>query len=322
VMSLETNGNLNATSLSLPATSANGGIIYLGGNTLVHTYGGAQNFFAGPGAGNLTCSGTANTGIGFQALLSLTSGNRNTGLGNGALQYNTTGTFNTGCGLAALALNTNGWENTAVGYVALGNNRSGSNNIALGYLAGQNIITGSDNICVGNTGVAGDGNTIRIGAGQNRTFIAGISGATAASGVAVYVNSSGQLGTLNSSARYKKDIQAMNDASEALYSLKPVTFHYKAEFDPQGVPQFGLVAEEVEKADSDLVARDDKGQIFTVRYEAVNAMLLNEFLKEHHKVEQQGAEIRTLREKAAKVDSLEKRLSLLEQMILSLVDRR
>jgi hypothetical protein len=103
----------------------------------------------------------------------------------------------------------------------------------------------------------------------------------------VYVNSSGQLGTLPSSARFKHDIQSMDKASEVILALKPVTFHYKAEIDPREIPQFGLVAEDVEKVDPDLVTRDEQGKVYTVRYEAVNAMLLNEFIKEHRKVEQQ-----------------------------------
>src|SRR5207237_9750527 len=135
--------------------------------------------------------------------------------------------------------------------------------------------------------LAAEANTCRIGTAgtQKAAFVAGISGATAASGVAVYVNSSGQLGTLTSSARFKQDIASMDGASDALLSLRPVTFRYKTDLDPQGIPQFGLIAEEVEKVAPELVARDDKGEIYTVRYEAVNAMLLNEFLKEHRRMD-------------------------------------
>src|SRR5216110_1165756 len=97
----------------------------------------------------------------------------------------------------------------------------------------------------------------------------------------VVVNGSGRLGTVASSQRFKDDIKPMDKASEAILALKPVTFHYKKEVDPDGIPQFGLVAEQVEKVDPDLVARDEEGKVYTVRYEAVNAMLLNEFLKEH-----------------------------------------
>src|SRR5204863_2836755 len=166
-------------------------------------------------------------------------------------------------------------------------NETGSSNIALGRSAGFNLSTGDNNIDIGNEGVAAEANTIRIGTQgtQTATFIAGVSGA-GVMGVAVKVNAAGQLGTAPSSARFKENIKPMDKASEAIHALKPVTFRYKHEVDPEGIPQFGLVAEEVEKVNPDLVARDDQGEVYTVRYEAVNAMLLNEFLKEHRKVTQ------------------------------------
>src|SRR5207253_8914087 len=113
---------------------------------------------------------------------------------------------------------------------------------------------------------------------------AGIHGVTVASGVGVVVSSNGQLGTVTSSARFKEAIKPMDKVSEALLALKPVTFRYKHDLDPDGIPQFGLVAEQVEKVNPDLVVRDEDGKVNTVRYEAVNAMLLNEFLKEHRNV--------------------------------------
>src|SRR5205814_6573041 len=109
--------------------------------------------------------------------------------------------------------------------------------------------------------------------------------ATVPSGVGVIVGSNGQLGTVVSSARFKDAIQPMDKASEAILALKPVTFRYKKDLDPDGIPQFGLVAEDVQKINPDLVARDEQGKPYTVRYEAVNAMLLNEFLKEHQTVQ-------------------------------------
>jgi hypothetical protein len=159
----------------------------------------------------------------------------------------------------------------------------------LGFQAGFNLTTGSSNIDIGNTGVAGEANTIRIGTGgnQSNTYIAGISGVTVAGGVGVIVDTSGHLGTVVSSERFKDEVKPMDKASEAILALQPVTFRYKHELDPDGIPQFGLVAEQVEKVNPDLVARDDQGKAYTVRYEAVNAMLLNEFLKEHRKVEVQ-----------------------------------
>jgi hypothetical protein len=307
------NGNLY-----LPSTTGIGGIIYSGGNWFVHASG-SQNFFAGWGGGNLTMSGIANTGIGRQALTDNTSGSYNEAAGSYALFDNTMGSDNTANGYEALTYNTSGHDNTANGYDALYNNTNGSYNIALGSLAGVNLTTGSFNIDIGNNAIAGESYTIRIGsANQNKTFIAGISGVTVASGVAVVVNSSGQLGITSSSARFKQDIHGMDDASDVLLSLRPVTFHYKPGIDPQGIPQFGLVAEEVDKVAPELVARDDKNQIYTVRYEAINAMLLNEFLKQHSKVEEQNTEIERLKQKADKVDSLEKRLDELGAMLKSL----
>jgi hypothetical protein len=134
------------------------------------------------------------------------------------------------------------------------------------------------------------------------TFIAGISG-IGVDGIPVFVTSSGQLGVSFSSARFKQNIQAMGDASDALLALRPVTFRYKHEIDPDGIPQFGLVAEEVEKVNPDLVRRDAQGKVFTVRYEAVNAMLLNEFLKEHRKMQEQEATITQLKSSAAKQEA-------------------
>src|SRR5207247_2673067 len=166
---------------------------------------------------------------------------------------------------------------------------TGTNEIALGFQGCGNLTTGSNNIDIGNLGVAGESKTIRIGTAgtQRKTFIAGISGATVASGVGVIVGSNGQLGTVVSSQRFKDNVKPMDKASEAILALKPVTFRYKHELDPSGIPQFGLVAEDVEKVNPDLVVRDKEGKPYSVRYDQVNAMLLNEFLKEHKKVEEQ-----------------------------------
>src|SRR5204862_7797623 len=148
---------------------------------------------------------------------------------------------------------------------------------------GSNLTTGSNNIDIGNAGVAGESGNIRIGTSgtQTATFVAGIRGVVIAGAQPVGVNTSGQLGVRASSARFKENIKPMDKASEAILLLQPVTFRYKKEFDPRGAAQFGLVAEEVAKVNPDLVARDDQGKPFTVRYDEVNAMLLNEFLKEH-----------------------------------------
>ena len=231
----------------------------------------SQNTAEGEDALFSLITGFNNTTIGFKALFSLTTGNNNTASGFEALNNNSTGGFN-----------------TAIGFVALLSNTTGSDNIALGFQAGQNLTTGSNNIDIGNLGVAGDSKRIRIGTAgtQTKTFIAGISGATVAGGVGVIVGSNGQLGTVVSSNRFKDAIKPMDKASEAILALRPVTFYYKKELDPDGIPQFGLVAEQVEKVNPDLVARDEEGKPYTVRYEAVNAMLLNEFLKEHRTVQE------------------------------------
>jgi hypothetical protein len=231
-------------------------------------------------------NGSFNTATGRQALFSNTSGNFNTATGNAALSVNT-GNFNTANGNQALNVNSTGAWNVANGSNALFNNTTGNDNIAVGYYAGSNLTNGSDNIDIGNTGVAGEASTIRIGTAgiHNATFLAGIRGTTTANGdaIAVVIDSAGQLGTVSSSERLKKEVKPMDKASEAILALKPVTFRYKN--DGKAIAQFGLIAEEVAKVDPDLVVRDAQGEVHTVRYDAVNAMLLNEFLKEHQKVQ-------------------------------------
>ena len=259
-------------------------------------------------------TGTDNTALGFNALLSDTTGTHNTAVGSSAL-YANQGSNNCAIGAAALGANTtnSGSNNTAVGMDALFLN-SGSNNTAIGASAGDSIQAGNDNIFIGFTagemvqggshnieiahhGTPGDIATIRIGTKKNQknTYIAGITGVTVAGGVGVIVDASGHLGTVTSSARFKDNVRPMDKASEAILALQPVTFRYKRDLDPEGIPQFGLVAEQVEKVNPDLVARDEQGKPYTVRYEAVNAMLLNEFLKEHRKAEEQQATITQLK---------------------------
>jgi Chaperone of endosialidase len=231
-------------------------------------------------------TGNNNTATGVDGLFSNTTGSANTAIGSDALFRNATGNNNTATGVDGLFSNTTGSANTAAGFNALLNNTTGNNNIAMGVAAGQNLTTGNNNIDIGNLGIAGESNKIRIGTVgvQQATFIAGIRGTIVPGGVGVIVGLNGQLGTVSSSGRFKEAIKPMDQASEAILALKPVTFRYKHELDPAGIPQFGLVAEQVAKVNPDLVARDDQGKVNTVRYEAVNAMLLNEFLKEHRKV--------------------------------------
>jgi len=262
----------------------------LGNNTT-----GNHNTANGHNALIFNSTGDSNTAIGTFAMVFNTTGNQNTVNGYGAMLFNTTGNQNTGTGYFAVYQNTTGNNNTGHGYSALLNNTTGVGNIAFGSFAGANLTTGDNNIDIGNQGVAGEAGTVRIGTQgtHTATYLAGINGA-GVMGVAVKINAAGQLGTAPSAARFKDEIKPMDKASEAIFRLKPVTFRYKKEIDPEGIPQFGLVAEEVEKVNPDLVAHDAKGEVYTVRYEAVNAMLLNEFLKEHRKVEQQEASIAQL----------------------------
>jgi Chaperone of endosialidase len=285
-----------------------------GTNALAFNITGSENTATGSGAlFNNNASG--NTANGASALFANTTGTDNTAMGKNALSTNISGRLNTAIGSGALSLSTGaantavgdsalrlsiGDHNTAVGEGALASNTTGSNNTALGLRAGSNLTTGDNNIDIGADGMAGESNTIRIGnGGITNTFIRGISGATAAGGAAVFVASNGHLGTTTSSARFKDEIKPMGNSSEAILALRPVSFRYKKDIDPQGIPEFGLVAEEVEKVNPALVIRDPEGRPYTVRYEQVNAMLLNEFLKEHKTVQGQGATIAELKKEIA-----------------------
>ena len=217
-------------------------------------------------------------------------------------------------GHEALVSNNVGHDNTAVGCSALSSNTNGNNNTAIGSGAGSNLTSGDNNIYIGNAGQANESNTIRIGNDSSvATFLSGINGINVV-GLPVLVSVTGQLGITVSSERFKDDITSMGDASEAVFGLKPVTFHYKKQFDPNRIPQYGLVAEQVAKVDPDLVVRDKEGKIMTVRYDAVNAMLLNEFLKEHRKVQEMqqtiGALTTKLEEQAAQIQKVSAQLEL------------
>jgi hypothetical protein len=319
-LALNTTGNYNtANGVSALALNTIGSANTASGNdALFSNTTGNNNAANGFGTLLENTTGSFNAANGFNALFSNTTGNNNTASGcqamngdpaNGSTGANntatgyqalfsyTTGGDNTAAGYQALSSNTIGNNNTATGFSALVNNTTGNNNIAVGSTAGENLTTGSNNIDVGNSGVPDDSRAIRIGTRGThaKTFIAGISGVTVPGGVGVIVGSNGQLGTLVSSARFKEAIKPMDKASEVILSLQPVTFRYKKDLDPQAIPQFGLVSEQVEKVDPDLVARDSEGKPHSVRYEAVNAMLLNEFLKEHRKVAEQAATITELR---------------------------
>jgi hypothetical protein len=276
------------------------GNTFLGEGALSANTTGVNNTATGATALLNNTTGNDNTATGYHALQNNTTGSDNTAIGGAALSRNTTANSNTATGVSALGLNTTGYRNTAIGDAALyrnftgfGNtaigfralyqNRAGSNNVALGFNAGNNLTSGDGNVCIGYNvlGVAGESNTTRI----SNIY------SSLASARAVYINSDNKIGTLVSSRRFKEEIKPMDQASEAILALKPVTFRYKKEIEPSGAIMFGLIAEDVEKVDPDLVTRNDKGEPETVRYEAVNAMLLNEFLKEHRTMEEQGRRI-------------------------------
>jgi hypothetical protein len=251
---------------------------------------------------NRNTNGSGNTANGYQALLSNTTGEFNTANGAAALYNNTEGSGNTADGYLVLYSNTTGDTNTASGDFALYNNTTGSTNAASGYQALFFNTTGNANTALGSfagSNVSTANNVICIGTGganvSDSCFIGNIRGTTTGNvdAVNVVIDSAGQLGTVSSSRRYKKEIKPMDSASEVILALKPVTFHYKS--DPKDTPQFGLIAEEVAEVDPDLTVRDENGEIYTVRYDHVNAMLLNEFLKAHRKAQQQEATITELK---------------------------
>ena len=236
-------------------------------------------------------TGQLNTAVGAGTLLANTA-NENTATGAGAL-LNTTGPFNTANGAFALFENTTGSFNTAVGLNALFNNTTGSGNISVGHNTGDFVTTANNVICIGES-VSGANVS-------NTCFIGNIFGQTSFNGIPVFINSLNQLGTATSSRRFKEDIKQMDRASEVVYALNPVTFHYKT--DTNETPQFGLIAEEVAKVNPALVLPDKEGKPYTVRYDAVNAMLLNEFLKARRQIDAQQKQIEALAAVVQKVSA-------------------
>jgi hypothetical protein len=304
-----------------------------GAGTLLFNTAGSNTAF-GAAALLFNTTGEDNTAVGTAALLNNANGIVNTAVGSGALRNNTDGNFNTAVGQQALSANISGQENTAIGFAALANHPTGNFNTAVGTsallntTAGQNTAigahalqtndTGNSNTAVGNGALVSSTGSGNIALGQNAggsvttasnvtcigasgtnvdntTWIAHVYGVTTQSGMTapVIVSNTGQLGTVSSSRRFKHNIRPMENASEAILGLKPVIFHYKS--DETNTPQFGLIAEEVAAVNPDLVMPDENGNIYSVRYDQVNAMLLNEFLKEHRKVQEQEAAITQLR---------------------------
>ncbi len=306
-----------------------------GSQALIHNVSGSDNTATGYAALVTNVSGSNNTASGYQALLSNATGSDNTAMGHDALEKmtvgdttaigafalaaNTTGAYNTALGNNTLQTNSSGASNTAVGYWALqantGNNNTangyqallvnstGSNNIAIGYHAGSELTTGSNNVDIGSEGTAADNKVIRIGTKgtQTKTFIAGIYGNTAVSGLAVVIGSNGELGVVSSSERFKTDITAMGSTTEKLQQLRPVMFHYKA--DAQDTLRYGLIAEEVAKVYPELVVRDQNGGIDGVRYDELAPMLLNEVQKQQRVNATQAARIASLEQQLAGIQA-------------------
>ena len=260
----------------------------IGAGTLLANTMGHHNTATGVLALYTNTSGNYNTANGDQALFFNATGSDNTAIGLKALYNNTSGVSNVAIGESALQGNTAGSLNCAIGNGALDNNTIGNSNIGVGFQAGFNQIGGSNNIYIGNFvgGVANE---------KDSCYIAGIFNQTAANGAPVVINSDNKLGTATSSKRFKDNIKPMDKASQALFALKPVSFRYKKQIDPAGAMQLGLVAEDVEKVNPDLVVRDKEGKPYTVRYDQVNAMLLNEFLKEHKAFVEQQQQVREQR---------------------------
>jgi hypothetical protein len=291
-LSLETNseGNFNTA---------------IGAGALLFNSTASENTAIGAGAllSNATPflnGGNGNTTDGAFTLFENSSGSLNTAVGDRALFSNTTANFNTAIGSSALSSNTTGAANTAIGTNALANSATGNGNIALGSSAGSNVTTASNVICIGSPG----SNQF-----NNACFIGNVFGVSVGSGVQVYINSAGRVGAPTSSRRFKEDIKPMERASEALFALNPVIFRYKKEIDPARTPQFGLVAEEVEKVNPDLVVRDNEGMTYSVRYDQINAMLLNEFLKDHRSVRELKNEINALKSELKEQKSLIQKVS-------------
>ena len=255
-------------------------------------------------------TGNFNTAAGYSSLYFNSSGFENTAFGNQALFNNTTAAFNVAVGSGALATNTTGAQNIGLGTNALHSNITGSNNIGIGFSGGANLTTGGYNIDIGNSGNGGESNTIRIGSNsQSAAFISGIWGSTSGGGIPVYINSFGQLGTNPSSARFKENIEDIGKISNDLYKLRPVSFRYKA-----GIPggdrslQYGLIAEEVEKVNSNLIAYDTLGNIYTVKYQLLTPLLLNELIKEHQLNLEQQEVLKSHEKKFADQERINKQL--------------
>jgi Chaperone of endosialidase len=326
-----TQGNYNtASGVSASQSNTTGGFnSAIGYQAMQNNTIGNSNTAVGYTAMQSNISGGQNTATGDGALGGNTTGSTNTANGSGALGQNDAGTGNTASGEGALSHNSSGNYNTAVGFDALQSNTTGGSNIGIGLDAGDSAPVGNNNsIYIGSTGSGVDNSgTIQIGSIENNTggtFIAGISGATSSSGVEVFINTNGQLGTLTSSGRFKEEIADMGDTSSKLLRLRPVTFYYKPEYDDGShLPQYGLIAEEVAKVFPEMVAYGKDGKPWTVRYQLLAPMLLNEVQKQAEQIRGQAAQDRELNERqsdrimeqAAEIQSLERRLAAVEALL-------
>jgi hypothetical protein len=288
-----------------------------GVNTLINNTVGDLNIATGVNALRDNTTGNSNTAIGANALLNNTGGDFNIATGANALRFNNIGNSNTASGVNALLNNTSGLRNAAFGANALRDNSIGQyntalgwaallrarghRNIALGVTAGNLLISGNDTIYLGNGGAGPESNTLRLGQVQTRTFISGIFGRTASGGTQVFINSQGQLGTVVSSARYKRDIQDMKEESQGLLKLRPVTFHYKE--DSEGQRQYGLIAEEVAKVYPELVVRGAKGEVESVQYHELIPMLLNEVQHQQQALTAQSQQLTELKAQNARLQA-------------------
>jgi hypothetical protein len=320
------------------STSGTSDSTALGSDALRNNTTGINNTATGESSLQDNTTGSGNTGTGVNALLDNTAGGNNTSTGVDALFDNTTGSDNTATGyealldniaggnntatgVTALQQNVTGVDNTATGVEALLDNTTGSSNIGIGLDAGSNLTTGDNNIDIGNEGVAAESSTIRIGiqSVQTDTYVAGIFGTPKIKKACeVVVESTGLLGCVKSSARYKRDIHDMGDASDKLMKLRPVRFRYKA--DSTSIQQYGLIAEEVEKVYPELVINDADGNAETVEYQVLPAMLLNEVQKQSRQIAEKDAQIAALQrqldalqKKNSEIDAMAQRLDALER---------
>ena len=311
-LNTNTTGSFNSASgyQALYANTAGNNNLANGFQSLFYNTTGYNNAANGFQALYTNATGNNNTASGAYTLFSNTAGGGNSANGYYALYRNTTGSYNTANGYQSLFKNASGSYNTAQGYNSLYNASRGRFNIGIGYAAGYNITTGSNNIAIGNLAATLDNGMIRIGTTgtHTATFIAGINGSTASSGVAVYVDSNGQLGTITSSRRFKNDIKTMGTVSDKLLQLRPVTFRYKVADEKGGHPmQYGLIAEEVAKVFPDLVQYDKAGKPFTVRYHLLTPMILNELQKSRREI----VEVKSSQN--AKISRLEAELAAMKQ---------